>query len=205
MVAIICLIYNSAALMDIDNLDVLPIMHAQFCQGFPNEPSSVSRRIMFLCAYVFGYLIWNYYASALTAILAISKTSVPFTNLHTLLHESNHIVLTRDGASYATTLKVSVKKDVISLQLMSQISKEGGPTEREIYNTRTLLFPSWGPVFEKMESISNGAALGPIVSMRKYTTDISCQYKMIPKWSIKQMYSFYFRKNFRYKKHFDHQ
>ena len=106
MTSIIGLIYNCAAFFDTDKFSILPIMYSQLCQGFPDEPSSLSRRTIFLCSYVFGYLIWNYYASALTAILAISKTTVPFTNLDTLLHQSNYIVLTQEATFYEVFFKV---------------------------------------------------------------------------------------------------
>ncbi len=80
--------------------------HAMLCQGYPQDPVGKSGQLLFLLAFLFGLLSMFHYSAVLMSFLAIQKAHVPFTNLETMLSNTNYKVALRSGAIQEAIFKV---------------------------------------------------------------------------------------------------
>ncbi len=85
---------------------LLMAIYAPFMQGHPNEPESISGRIVFLALYLICWMLWASHSSMLTAYLSVKLEKPPFTSLETLLYNSEYRVLFKDGDGEIDIFKV---------------------------------------------------------------------------------------------------
>ena len=74
------------------------VVHGMFCQGSPDEPTSLSSRIVFLVVFGIGFLAWSAYSATLTSILAIKLNPPPFTSLESMLYQTRYNIVTVYGS-----------------------------------------------------------------------------------------------------------
>ena len=73
-------------------------VHGSFCQGSPEEPSTISSSIIFLTMFTTGLVIWSSYSAALTSFLTVKLSSPPFTNLETMVEMTSYNIVTVHGS-----------------------------------------------------------------------------------------------------------
>ena len=68
-------------------INVVPKGHGH---GQSNGLPELYGRMVFLTAFLFGFIIWNAYSGKLTALLAAHRETLPFTNLEEMLHRTHY-------------------------------------------------------------------------------------------------------------------
>ncbi len=75
-------------------------------QGFPDEITNISSRIVFLSLYVAGMMFWFAYSATLISILAAKSDKFPFTTLTEMISNTNYKVVTQSGSANFDVFKV---------------------------------------------------------------------------------------------------
>ncbi len=88
------------------SLAVLLPLYGLICHGNPNEPSDISKRIIFFITFLFGFVIVASYSACLTSFLAVRVNHLPFHDPTSLLYRSNYKVVSVGGSYVGEFFKV---------------------------------------------------------------------------------------------------
>ncbi len=75
-------------------------------QGCPDEPQTLSLRIIFQLTFTLGIIIYTAYSAELTAILAVKQSKLPFQDMKTL-YESGYQIFISKGTLQVEVFKVN--------------------------------------------------------------------------------------------------
>jgi hypothetical protein len=65
-------------------LSLMSAVHGAFGQGTPQEPDSMSNKIILMFMFYGSYLLCASYSACLTSLLAVQKPILPFINMKTM-------------------------------------------------------------------------------------------------------------------------
>ncbi len=88
------------------SLGMLMPLYCFLNQGYPIDPKNLPRRIVFLGTAMAGVMISCSYSACLMSFLTVKLDKLPFTDMKSLLKNSNHRVLTVRGSFYEDVFKV---------------------------------------------------------------------------------------------------
>jgi hypothetical protein len=108
------------------NMSLMTAIHTSFCQGklivllclsttvlylvlvlgTPQEPNSISNKIVLYTMFVLGYLLCSAYSASLTSFLAIRKPVLPFRNHYEMYYKTPYKYIGTSGSAYSARYKV---------------------------------------------------------------------------------------------------
>ncbi len=91
-------------------------------QGTPDEPTKGTSRLVFISAFLGGIVLYTAYSAALTSMLAIKTTKLPFLDERSMVDHSSYDILTMKGTLFDAKYEVRSNHNIVSqLQIQLQL------------------------------------------------------------------------------------
>jgi hypothetical protein len=75
-------------------------------QGTPDEPKSMSNKIVLYVLFIYGFVLCSSYSASLTSFLTVATPTLPFKNYNEMYHKSTYNIITNAGSGYNIRYKV---------------------------------------------------------------------------------------------------
>lgn len=149
--------------------------------GAPFQPYSASTKMVYLQAFVLGYLLLVNFSSALTSSLAMRQKTYPFSDLKSLYFNTDYKILTVDGTVYIDQFRY------------------GDDLSQKFFKYRSVFSDSITSTIDKFEN-EDGLALfyGDYVATNFKSHH--CNYDTVPQFKVELPLYFMAQKNSPYTK-----